>query len=137
MRSYKKYILHITIASVRFMASLSNIVNNISEGIHKIKGKNGHNNKKCETCRIQCKYCDWFLEFCNKKYQQKFDEKLKEWFFKTLEFSNHNSNKFILLLPKGVYRYEYMNDWEKFNDTLLEKEDFYNHLNMEVITDAD
>ena len=86
MRSYKKYILHIAIASIRFMASLSNIVNNISEGIHKIKGKYGHNNKKCETCRIQCKYCDWFLEFCNKKYQQKFDEKLKECFFNTLNF---------------------------------------------------
>ena len=30
-----------------------------------------------------------------------------------------------------------MNDWEKFNETLLpEKDDFYNHLNMEDITDA-
>ena len=31
-----------------------------------------------------------------------------------------------------------MCDWEKFNETSLpEKEDFYNHLNMEDITDAD
>ena len=31
-----------------------------------------------------------------------------------------------------------MGDWEKFNEiSLLEKEDFYSHLNMEVITDAD
>ena len=31
-----------------------------------------------------------------------------------------------------------MDDWEKFNKTLLpEKEDFYNHLNTEYITDAD
>ena len=31
-----------------------------------------------------------------------------------------------------------MDDREKFNETLLpEKEDFYSHLNMEVITDAD
>ena len=31
-----------------------------------------------------------------------------------------------------------MNDWEKFNETLLpEKENFYSHLNMEDITDAD
>ena len=29
-------------------------------------------------------------------------------------------------------------DWEKFIETLLpEKEDFYSHLNMEDITDAD
>ena len=31
-----------------------------------------------------------------------------------------------------------MVDWEKFNETSLpEKEDFYSHLNMEDITDAD
>ena len=35
------------------------------------------------------------------------------------------------------YPYEYMDDWEKFNETsLLEKENFYSHLNMEGITDA-
>ena len=31
-----------------------------------------------------------------------------------------------------------MDDWEKSNQTLLpEKEDFYSHLNMNDITDAD
>ena len=31
-----------------------------------------------------------------------------------------------------------MNDWEKFNETSLpEKEDFYSHLNMEDVTDAE
>ena len=31
-----------------------------------------------------------------------------------------------------------MDDWEKFNETSLpEKEDFYSHVNMEDITDAD
>ena len=31
-----------------------------------------------------------------------------------------------------------MNDWEKFNEKLLpKKEDFYSHLNMEDIADAD
>ena len=74
---------------------------------------------------------------CNKNCQIKFDEKLKERFFNTYKFSNHDNNKFILLLQKGVYPYEYMDDWEKFNETLLEKEDFYSHLNMEDITDAD
>ena len=42
------------------------------------------------------------------------------------------------MLWKGVYPYEYMDDWEKFNETSLpEKEDFYSHLNMEDVTDAD
>ena len=42
------------------------------------------------------------------------------------------------MLWKGVYSYEYMDNLEKFNETLLPvKEDFYNHLSMEAITDAD
>ena len=30
-------------------SSLSNLVNNFSEGIHRIKRKFGHDDKKCET----------------------------------------------------------------------------------------
>ena len=41
----------------------------------------------------------------------KFDKKLKERFFNTYQFSNHDKNKFILLLQKLVYAYEYMDDW--------------------------
>ena len=64
--------------------------------------------------------------------------KKKNIFCNTYKFSNHDNNIFTLLLRKGVYPYEYMNDWEKFNETSLpEKEDFYSHLNMEDITDTD
>ena len=39
---------------------------------------------------------------------------------------------------KGVYSYEYLDDWEKLSETSLPgKEDFYSHLNMEDIIDAD
>ena len=39
------------------------------------------------------------------------------------------------MLRKGVYPYEYMDDWEKFSEiSLPEKEGFYSHLNMEDIT---
>ena len=42
------------------------------------------------------------------------------------------------MLQKSVYADEYIDDWEKLNVTSLpEKEDFYSHLNMEDITDAD
>ena len=41
-------------------------------------------------------------------------------------------------MRKRVYPYEYMDDCEKFNGTLLsEREEFFSHLNMEDITDAD
>ena len=134
------YILQF-IDSTRFMASsLSNLVNNLSEGLHRIKCKLGHDNKKCETCGIKYKYCKCFLEYtnfkddlikyiflsCDRSYQRKFNKKLKEIFFHTYTFSNHDNNKFILLLRKGVYPYQYMDDWEKFNETSLpEKEDCY------------
>ena len=39
---------------------------------------------------------------------------------------------------KGVYPYDYIDDWEKFNEiSLPEKAAFYSHFNMEDITDAD
>ena len=44
------------IGSTRFMASsLSNRVSNLPEGIHKIKYKFGHDDKKCETYEIKYK----------------------------------------------------------------------------------
>ena len=121
---------------IKFMAnSLSNLVDNLAEGINKIK----------------CKYFDCFLEYesvkdnlikykClsyNKDYSNKIDEKLKKRFKNTFKFSNNDINKFILLIRKGVYRYEYMDEWEKFNEaTLPKKEEFYSNFNMEDITDA-
>ena len=56
------------ICSARFMASsLSNPVNNPIEWIHRIKDKNGHDYKKCETSGIKWKDCDCFLEYKNFK----------------------------------------------------------------------
>ena len=50
-------------------------------------------------------------------------------------------NKFILLLRKGVYPYEYMDSWGRFNETSNKegfyKECFYSSLNMEDIKDVD
>ena len=62
---------------------------------------------------------------CNKDYSNKLDEKLKKRFKNTFKFSDNDINKFILLLRKGVHPDEYMDEWEKFNETaLLEKEEF-------------
>ena len=57
------------------------------------------------------------------KIMNKFDEKLKEQLFNTYKFPKHNNNKFILLLRKGVYPYECMDDQEKFNETSLPKKE--------------
>ena len=50
-----------------------------------------------------------YIIFIN--YKKRFDEKLKKRFVNTYKFSNHDINKFILLLRKGIYPYEYMLDW--------------------------
>ena len=90
-----------------------------------------HTNFKDDLIKYKC-------SICNKNCQIKFDCKLKKRFFNTYKFSNRDNNKFILLLRKGVYTYEYMGNCKKFNETSLpDKEDFYSHLNMEDITDAD
>ena len=124
------------IDSYRFMASsLSKLVDNLSEGIH---------NNKCLDCNscldyvritknekllLKCFNCDSY-------YKKKFNKDLIKKFKNTYSFCNSDLNKFILLLRKGVYPYEYMDSWEKFNETSLpSKEDFYSNLNMEDIDD--
>ena len=65
-----KNISHILqfIESARFMTiSLSYLVNNLFEGIHKINGKYGNNVRKYKTCKTGYKYCDCFLEYTNFK----------------------------------------------------------------------
>ena len=60
---------------------------------------------------------------CNKNYSNKINEKLKKRFQNTLNFSNNDINKLILLLRKGVYLYEYMDERKKFHETLLPRKD--------------
>ena len=63
---------------------------------------------------------------------------LSEKFPNTYKLCNKNLNKFSLLLRKSVYPYEFMDSWEKFNETKLpDKESFNSQLNKEGITDDD
>ena len=50
----------------------------------------------------------------------------------------HNDEQFRLLLRKGVYQYEYMSSWDKFEETKLPpKEAFHSNLNMSDIRKYD
>ena len=44
---------------------------------------------------------------------------LIEKFRSTCQFCSADSNTFVPLLRKGVYPYDYMNDWDKFEETQL------------------
>ena len=62
----KKKIILQFIDSARFMTSLlSNLINNLFEGINRVKCKYRENDKNCETCRTEYMYCDCFLEYTN------------------------------------------------------------------------
>ena len=88
-----------SIASTRFMAtSLSNLVDNLTEGFHK----------------IECKDCDCFVEHesikdnlikckcfsCNKNYSNKIDEELKKRFKSRFKFCNNDINKIFCVTKK-------------------------------------
>ena len=75
---------------------------------------------------------------CKKNYEKDFNKELIKRFANTYNFCHNDLNKFILLLGKGVYPYEYMDSWERFNEASLpDKESFYSSLNMENIDDID
>ena len=139
------------IDSYRFMASsLSKLVDNLSEGIHNNKCSDCGSNLDCIKTTaepsalarnsLERKNEKLILECynCKQRYKKKFNKELIKRFASTYSFCNNDLNKFILLLRKGVYPYEYMDDWERFNETSLpSKESFYSNLNMEDIDDID
>ena len=116
-------------------SSLSNLVDNLSEGLH------SDNCTDCKSCLDYMTTKDEQLIFkcfeCKKNYKKDFNKGLIQRFANIYEFCNED-NKFILLLRKGVYPYEYMDSWGRFNETSFpDKEAFYSNLNMEHITDVD
>ena len=74
----------------------------------------------------------------NKNYSEKLNEELKKTFKNTFKCSDNDVNKFILLLRKGIYPDDYMNNWKRFHEIALPgKETFYNNSNIEEVTDVD
>ena len=54
------------------------------------------------------------------------------------QFCNGYINKFVSFLIKGVYPYEYIDSWERFDETSLpDKKPFYSELYLGDITDKD
>ena len=53
-------------------------------------------------------------------------------------FENYNYRQRELLIRKEMYPYEYMDSWDKFEETSLPRiEKFYSNLNMSGVSDGD
>ena len=71
-------------------------------------------------------------------YEKSFNKELIQRFANIYEFCNEGLNKYLLLLRKGVYPYEYRDSWQRFDETSLpNKEAFYSNLNRKDITNVD
>ena len=125
------------IDSFRFMsASLSKLVENLTDGVH---------NDKCTNCKSNLCFVRTINETllfecieCGKEYKKEFHKELIKRFSNTYEFCDSDMDKFLILLRKGVYPYEYMDGWDRFNEkTLPNKESFYSSLMMEDISASD
>ena len=93
--------------------------------------------KNCECCieyTSTKEYKQNANTYAEVRVNKKMKKKLKKRIANINKFSNHDINKFILLLRKDVSPFEYIDDWEIFNEASLpEKKDFYIHLNREGI----
>ena len=103
------------------------------------------NDGKCANCSSSLAYisakhgklffeCFDFKKRCSRKFTEKLEKKSTINFKNTYRFCNEDIDRFMLLLRKGVYLYECMDDWSRFDEEELpDKSDFYSSLNMEEI----
>ena len=116
--------------------SLSKLVDNLTDNIH---------DDKCIKCKSNLCFVRAINEKlifkcidCEKEYEKEFNNELIERFANTYKFCDNDLDKFIMLLRKGVYPYEYINEWDKFNEKVLPgKDSFYNNLTLENISETD
>ena len=100
--------------------------------IEKIK-----NNSECCFFGLKNKRLIYKCKKCKEEWKRPIN-KLIENFPSVYQFCNGDLDKFVLLLRKGVYRYEHMDTWEKFDEnTLPPTEAFYSNLNLENNSDED
>ena len=102
-------------------SKLLNLFDNLSE----------INNKDCKTCiesmhrNIKSEYefiglknnrLNYRCKECNGTSSKSVNDLIRK-FAEMYKVCIGNLNKFVMLLRKSVYPYEYMDSWEKFNET--------------------
>ena len=70
--------------------------------------------------------------------EKEYEKELIERFANTYRFCDNDLDKFIMLLRKGVYPYEYIDQWDKFNEKIISgKGSCYSNLTLENISETD
>ena len=118
-------------------SSLSNLVYNLS-GVYN-KDKEWNKCRERKKIKSDCEFAGFKNGRLNHKCKEYKKSCTKVINGKTLhKFCNGDLNKFFLLLRKGIYPYEYMDSWEKFNETESPpKKYFYSNFNLGNISDKD
>ena len=94
-------------------------------------------NSECRFVRLKNDKLICRCRDCKEKWERLIEGLIRK-FSSTYQFCNDDLNQFILLLRKGVYPYENMDNWEKSNETTIPpKEAFHRKLNLEDISDGD
>ena len=121
-------------------SKLSDLVDNLSE----------INNKACKTCmerqniKSECEFIgfknnrlNYRCKECKGTYTKSINGLIKK-FPRMYQFCDGDLNKFVLLLRKCIYPYEYMDSWERFNElSSSDKKYLYSELHLEGIFDKD
>ena len=123
------------IGSFRFMASgLDKLARNLC-------GTSGIQCDKCkgnmELINISGDYiASFWCEGCRTKKTTDLGEEVLKKNFKHISRFWECDEKFHLMIREGLYPYEYMDSWKKFEETSLPPKDaFYSRLNMKGISD--
>ena len=107
------------VCNIKFIDRAKFVSNSLLRLVHNLLHKDEC--KNCEFClkyeTIRNKALQFNSPSCSKNYEKEFDEDLVKRFLNT--YAKEDINKFGLILQKGVYPYEYLNDREKLNEALL------------------
>ena len=116
--------------------SLSSLLDNLSE-IYSKKCKDENCKSECDFIGLKNSKLYYKRKECHKRWLEPVNGLIKK-FPSVYQFCKGNINNFVLLLRKGVYPYEYMDSWERFDETSLrDKEAFRSELNLGDVTDED
>ena len=131
----EKYI-SFSLGNIRFIDSLQFLGASLDKLVSNMLGVNPQKCSKCDG-KLEVEKFTSSLELicicndCNETSTQIIDKT------KLIHTTDYSPDKAYLLARKGVYPYDYMDSWERFDETLPAKEEFFSQLYEEGISEKD